>query len=326
MAEGHAPPERVTLGVHSCARPTRIASEWCDCQVGGDSLDDTLVEYVPVRPEGQEPAGAWSREEARLRRALQQVSGELRELAADDERATCDVLDGLADFVDGAAASSPGPTGVDEQPADPTGEASGLASSPGSREPGEAPYRVQALPQSDIVPRWTWHPTLAAAKAAALGFEGKDGRHHAQIRDDNGNVVWDRDEDGWAALRAAQAHPEPGTISNIRFFDRALTEEEIAGLYERARADAVREIAVAAFLRGATYREATNAPTPPDDVILSMLGQAGILPADGECPSRGSRGPVGSVCRGHDAPAADGSWRGPIRAALSPESGGNDRG
>lgn len=69
-------------------------------------------------------------------------------------------------------------------------------------------FRVQALPQSDIVPRWSNHDTLAEAKAKAAQFDDVAGWHHVQIRDHNGNVVWDRDHDGFDALIAASKEKE----------------------------------------------------------------------------------------------------------------------
>ena len=61
-------------------------------------------------------------------------------------------------------------------------------------------FRVQALPESDIVPRWSSHDTLAEAQAKAARFERMPGWHHVLILDHNGNAIWDRVADGFEAL------------------------------------------------------------------------------------------------------------------------------
>lgn len=55
-------------------------------------------------------------------------------------------------------------------------------------------WRVQMMPLSDIVPRWSHHDTREEAVAHAERFIGVSGWHHVQVRDPNGNVVWDRDD------------------------------------------------------------------------------------------------------------------------------------
>lgn len=54
-----------------------------------------------------------------------------------------------------------------------------------------AAFRIQALPDSDIVPRWRSFDDREAAFAAARGYVGKRGWHHVQVLDHHGEVLWD---------------------------------------------------------------------------------------------------------------------------------------
>lgn len=54
----------------------------------------------------------------------------------------------------------------------------------------EPRFRVQIMPNDDIVPRWTKHDTREEAFAAARRFVGTRGYHHVQVRDRYGNILW----------------------------------------------------------------------------------------------------------------------------------------
>lgn len=66
-----------------------------------------------------------------------------------------------------------------------------------------APYRVQALPQGDIVPRWRSFDDCERAFAAAREYIPFAERwHHVQVRDHHGEVLWDVLEEQEPAIPA----------------------------------------------------------------------------------------------------------------------------